>query len=135
MKQHITPKQLWELSKWSELDQERTWDEIVEFNTRMGYEWNLTKEEFDRYTFDKCCEDSAKWTTIDKMKEFLGKRLKGVEDTITYDKMSPQGEDLVGYYANITKLDSEGNLYGVCSLFGKTECDALWEAIKYTLKN
>lgn len=127
MKQHITTEQLWELSKWSVLEQEKTWDEIVEFNTLMGYEWNLTPEENEHYTFNKCCEDSARWTTIGKMIELIEQHI---------DTMEPDdGGWTIGIIIN-SKFNAKHGGYDVSikNIKAIELCDALWEAVKYVLK-
>ncbi len=123
MKQHITVEQVWELSKHIELDGEPEWNSIVNFNTFMGYDWNLTEEENKKYTFKRCCEDTAKWTTIGKMIEMLDDYHSEIFNTLNIYKN----------HFDEWCIEVDINTDPILLAHNDELCDALWEAVKRTI--
>lgn len=113
MKQHITKEQVYELIGNKQGD----WVSITDFNTLMGYEWNLSEKELKNYSFDKCCEDTAKWTTIGKMIEILSEK-----------------NQIFNLYYCEQEICLE-LIYGMggFEIIKDNLCDALWEAVKTML--
>jgi hypothetical protein len=62
VKQHITVEQL----KLLKSD-----DAVCKLNTLMNHEWNISKEEYDKITWNKILKDTSEYCTIGRMIEML----------------------------------------------------------------
>lgn len=118
MKQHISVEDLKQLNE----------DQIIKLNTLGNHEWNLTMEEFKKYSWHKVLEDTAEYFSIGKMIEILQ------NDHMKHSKIESCFVDGVDkkYYitsenTQIWKLDKSG------AILSENLCDILWEAVKAIL--
>jgi len=107
MKQHITVKQLEELSD----------KDVCKLNTLLRHEWDLTKQEFEKYNWEKVLEDTAKYCTIERMIKIL------FEYTDIFE-IQPAFLCVNGFGVRIILKNKQ------CLLEAKKLCDVLWDAVK-----
>ena len=124
MKQRISVEQLWELAK-----NKGDWNSITDFNTKMEFNW---KEKSKPQSFQECCKDSARWTTIGKMIEILDKNNYLVlceRENITLPVNKRVNLTTLGWRVNIDNDE-------IYEDFEAPElATALWQAVKFVLKD
>lgn len=132
MKQHITLEQAKELTE----------EQLCNLNTIMGHEWDITITEFHKMTWNKICEDTAKFCTIGKMIEILEKELKGfdmrrhniVHIGYTIGELYPDGKyNPRKVYSSPSWLMTNHTSEENDKYKGIVLCDSLWEAVKEVL--
>jgi len=115
MKQHITVKQLEELSD----------KDVCKLNTLLRHEWDLTKQEFEKYNWEKVLEETAKYCNIGKMIDILDEKCY---DYTIYKYWNSKDVPVVESYDTLM-IQKSKNYYKI-GFDDKELCDALWEAVK-----
>ena len=120
MKQHITIEQLKELND----------DGVCQLNTLMNHEWNLTEEEFQKYTWEQILKDTSEYCTIGRMIEILVNYVPLIENDYIEDSIDIECDRKTKSFV----VEYRKNNFEFVNHEADELCDALWETVKEILK-